>query len=333
MKTNKEDIRVLKSKHRLELVMQAAGEVFEVAAGNSDLWRSTSTPGLTVDIRRQLYEIKKPGMDAETGDVLTWLQVRYSWSFAMALKFLQNRAPDPMQAQPIPIVKTKNKVMPLSNEYIVRTVIYTDPITGRQDCGIDYRYDLMDDLQKRAIQILENAHLKPDWIIDYFSKSSVDVWFEMQKRPHRFTRIEDVGINKCGRCGTPFNWDLRDTYACAVQKEINIELDFDEVKKLNDAFGEIVVNAKEYMLGGFYLDSFWIIGDDDDDILCPDCAFKARKRYEALRLCLRSARRREESAAEEQRQLERERAEEEYHEREAEQERIEYEAYLKSESP
>lgn len=312
MKTNKDDIRLLKSKHRLELVMQEAGEIFEVDAEHSNQWRSKITPGLTVDIRLQLYEIKKPGIDAEKGDVLSWLQVRYSWSFAMALKFLQSRVPDPIQAQPAPTAKQKKKVVILPNEYIVKTVIYSDPATGRQDCGINYRYDLMDDWQKRAIQVLENVHLNPDWIINYFSKSSSDVMYEMQKRPRRFVRIEDIDIDKCGRCGASFNWDLRDTYACAVQKEINIELDFDEEKKARDAIGEIVVNAAEYKPGGFYLDSFWVTGEDDDDVFCPDCAFKARKRYEALRLCLRSARRREDAIAEERRQEDRTSLEVEY---------------------
>jgi len=67
MKTNKDDIRLLKSKHRLELVMQETGESFEVDSAKSDLWHSTLTHGLTVDIRRQRYEIKKPGADTEAG--------------------------------------------------------------------------------------------------------------------------------------------------------------------------------------------------------------------------------------------------------------------------
>jgi hypothetical protein len=96
--TNKDDIRLLKSKHRLELVMQEAGEIFEVDAANPDQWKSKNTFGLTVDTRRQMYEIKRPGMDTEAGDVLAWLQRRYTWNFPMAKKFLQRRAPDPRQA-------------------------------------------------------------------------------------------------------------------------------------------------------------------------------------------------------------------------------------------
>src|SRR5689334_18308685 len=106
MKTNKDDIRALKTKHRLELVMQEAGEIFEANPANAEQWVSRSTPGLTVDILRQIYEIKFPGKD-ESGDVIAWLKRRYSWTFGMAVKFLQKRPADPKRQEVSPAAKPK----------------------------------------------------------------------------------------------------------------------------------------------------------------------------------------------------------------------------------
>jgi hypothetical protein len=68
MKMNKDELRALKARHRIELLMQEAGEAFEVDAKNSDVWRSTITYGLTVDIRRQTYEINLP-IDCPSGSI------------------------------------------------------------------------------------------------------------------------------------------------------------------------------------------------------------------------------------------------------------------------
>lgn len=94
-KMTKDEIRALKKKHRLERVMQETGEVFEVDAKHSELWHSTTMAGLSVDITRQLFEIRRPGMDVQSGDVIAWLQLRYRWSFAYAMSFLQKRPADP----------------------------------------------------------------------------------------------------------------------------------------------------------------------------------------------------------------------------------------------
>jgi len=100
MKTNyKNDTPDLKAKHRLELVMQEAGESFEVDAANPDLWHSTITPGLTVDILRQEFEMKRPGMDSKWEDVIAWLRRYHNWTFIQAKTFLQKRPADPKRSE------------------------------------------------------------------------------------------------------------------------------------------------------------------------------------------------------------------------------------------
>jgi len=178
MKTNKDDIRALKSKHRLELVMQEAGESFEVDAAKPDQWHSKKTPSLIVDIRRQVYEIKKPGTDIESGDVFTWLQRRYAWTFGMAIKFLQKRAPDP-----------KQKTEP------VKTQIKSQIIRDDED-----EAKPLDKWQERALQIGGEKMRK------YFSKSWWDIATTMQYEDHRFMPIIALDVDECVSCGEEFNW-------------------------------------------------------------------------------------------------------------------------------
>lgn len=307
MKANKEDIRVLKSKHRLELVMQEAGEVFEVDAEHSDQWHSKTTPGLTVDIRRRLYEIKKPGMDSETGDVLAWLQRRYGWSFGMAVKFLQSCPPDPKsETQPAQVAKAKKKVMPLSSEYVIKTVLNKDPITGRQDYGIEYRYDLMDDLQRRALDAAG------DWVIKYFTKSSREIFEKMNEYPHGFKQVVNFEIRKCAHCEKPFSWQAvaEIAYAQEVVKWIGVAVSIEE--------GEVMGNLTAD--DGEEIDKLPI---DADFVICEECLRKIyAPHYMALDLCRRSARRREEVAEKERRRIERESEEQEERERERKEQRM-----------
>jgi hypothetical protein len=108
---SKIDIGSLKAKHRLELVMQEAGERFEIDPADPDQWHSLTTGGLSVDIRRQRYKIEMPGMDPKSGDVIAWLKHRYAWSFSMAISFLQSRAPDPGPAPHPARVETKSQII------------------------------------------------------------------------------------------------------------------------------------------------------------------------------------------------------------------------------
>ena len=312
MKTNKVDIRVLKSKHRLELVMQEAGEVFEADAEHSEQWHSKITPGLTVDIHRQLYEIKKPGMDAETGDVLAWLQLRYTWKFAMAIKFLQNRPPDPIQeTQPVKVKKTKQP-QPRQNDYVIISNYHVNPITGAESYGMDFNYSIMDDLQKRALDLWHDAY-------KYFDKSSNEVWGKIQDYPKRFKPMVDFDIDECANCKKRFNYKELGAIAYAEEKAEYVEV------YLTGDIDDIDIGAE------LSVDELLI---DQDFVICEQCLREIyAPHYAALKLVYRSARRRkeayEEERKEERRQFELEREEEE----EREQERLNYESYLKSESP
>lgn len=196
MKTQtKEEIKVLKSNHRLELVMQQeARESFETDAKKPDQWHSTITPGLTVDIRRQVYELARPGMDTESGDVLAWLQRHYGFTFKKAVSFLMARPSDP-----------KNTTQPAKVKKSAQVA------KKKQD---DFHYpdaNAMDEDQTRAFDL---AH---SWIEKYFSMSSSEIQLLINKTPQRFKKVIDLRVEKCASCETPFNWQLEGTFAYAQE--------------------------------------------------------------------------------------------------------------------
>ena len=59
MKMTNDEIRTLKKLHLLQSVMQEAGEKFIVDPSNTELWHSIITQGLTVNVRRQQFEVKE----------------------------------------------------------------------------------------------------------------------------------------------------------------------------------------------------------------------------------------------------------------------------------
>ena len=263
MKMTKEEIRALKKKHLLELVMQEAGEVFEVNPANPDQWQSTITPGLFVDIRRQIYEIKLPGKD-ESGDLFEWLKRRYSWTFGMVINFLQKRPADPKTKEPIKSTKKTKVKINLNDEWKMVSHIYTDPITGSKSYGIKYNREAMDELQKKAFEIAD------EWILDYFSKPSYELFSEIIEFPHRFKRTVDFDIEECANCETPFNWSNAETSAYACEENEYLETDF---------------------------------------VICEKCLrAKYAPRYRALNLAYRSACKRDEAWQEAERQRELEKA-------------------------
>lgn len=303
MKTNKEDIRLLKSKHRLELVMKETGETFEVDAEHPDHWHSRITPGLTVDIRRQLYEIKKPGMDTETGDVLTWLQFRRTWKFAMAIRFLQSRPPDPIQeAQPVKAKKTKQP-QPQQSDYVVTSNEYVNPETGERSRAFNYRYDLMDKDQQAALDLCPGNE---DWVIKHFNKSSRDMWYVMNEYPHRFKPVIDFQIEKCAQCETRFNWQDVRTVAFAQETQRWVNVIAENGDQTVEVEGQITADDLP-------VDELFI---DDNFVICEKCRAQKYVRYQALVLVRRSARKREEAIAQEQRLIESERSLENERERE-----------------
>lgn len=302
---NKVDTRKLKAKHRLELVMQDTGEKFDADAANPDLWHSVTTHGLTVDTKRQRYEYKRPGMDTEAGDVIAWIQLRYAWSFSMAIKFLQKRTPDPKQeTQPAKIAKRKQKKNQ-ENDFVTTTKIYTDPATGAESYAVSYNYEIMDNLQQRALDLWHGA-------VEYFDKSSETLWDKLQKYPHRFKQIVDSDIEKCASCETPFNWQNPGTFAYAQEEETypDFYAGCDDHEEL-----DIEVNIADPIFC------------DSDFVICEKCLRgKYTPRYKALKLVWRSAYKRKEAKQEEQRQRNHEAWLEAEREREREEERLNVEA-------
>ena len=190
MKTNnKDEIRALKSKHRLELVMQETGESFTVDSSDTNQWRSIRTPGLVVDITRQSYKISKPGMDPEAGDVIAWLQSRYNWTFNQAIKYLEARAPDPdLRALHPAEVESQNQ-----------------QIYHAED------KQPLDRWQKKALKI------GGDEVRKYFSNTWYEIFQLMGNLPTQFMPIIAIDIDECSECGDHFNWEDPKTTAYLFQ--------------------------------------------------------------------------------------------------------------------
>ncbi|MBI5951779.1 MAG: hypothetical protein HY865_08985 [Chloroflexi bacterium] len=303
-KMTPKEIKDLKAKHRLELVMQEAGERFEADPKSPDILRSAS--GLAVNTRMQTYEITRPGAKVESGDVLAWLQVRYSWSFAMALKYLQKRAPDPRQeVHPRPARGKRSTITYQQSDYVTVSNIYTDPETGAQSYGSNYNYNIMDELQKHALELWSG-------VVKYFDKSSDEVWQKILDYPSRFKPVIDFDVEKCANCEKPFNWQAGAIGYAQEKAEYISVVGCSDVDKV-----DITGNLAE-------VDELFI---DQDFVICESCLRGIfAPRYKALRLVYRSARRRKKAAEEERKQIERERAEEEEREREREEERMNIEA-------
>jgi hypothetical protein len=333
MKTNnKEDIRLLKSKHRLELVMQETGENLEVDAAKSDLWRSKNTPGLSVNVTRQLYELARPGMDTESGDVIAWLQSRYGWSFGKVITYLQKRKITKHEAAP---VKKKNKII-------------------RKD---EDKAKPLDHWQEKALEI------GGERIREYFSWSWDSLVMYIPD-----TRIEPVHAPSeeyCGRCGEQINWHFekilkpvfvsgnncfermhdgqipviaysikrRIDYSCVWLEGSNELKEVYDEAKLSDAMRKkinwAIANSFDSLI---YVTSVLFV-EEEDGIVCAKCACREYDFQIALKLCRTSAYRREEAEREEQSQRDCEAAIIAERERADEEERLNDELFLKSESP
>ncbi len=293
MKNNKDDIRTLKSKHRLELVMQETGERFEVDKAKPDQWRGMVTPGLVVDIRRQVYELVKPGMDTEAGDVLTWLQSRFSWPFAMAITYLKKRPADPKsETQP-----EKKKIEITRND--------EDDVRP------------LDEWQKNALLIGGERMRK------YFSWDWLALALYMPD-----TRIEATHApreTRCGKCGKRIEWHFEKISrpvlvsgnqcfervhegpipprAYSIKHRIDYSgMGLEGSKELKDVYDEADLSETlQKKINLAIADSFdallevtgALFVEDEDGIVCKDCAWVEYDFQEALALCEISARKRE----------------------------------------
>jgi len=275
MKTTKDETRALKNKHRLELVMQEAGEIFDGNSTTGELWLSASTPGLTVDTRRQIYEIKFPGKD-ESGDVIAWLKCRYSWTFSMAVKFLQKRPADPKR-QDLPTAARAAK-------------------KSRAARNIEDETKPIDHLQEEALQI------GGDRIREYFSWSHWDLVLYNLREEIRIDPTFAPQITQCQRCDKRFDW------LSALEKNL-MQIPVQHGYKLQHV-GPIPIVAysiKRYIetsdleLPGIVEALGTAFVEDENGVVCVECAVKEIKFQVALSLCERSARAREQAEEKEQR--------------------------------
>jgi hypothetical protein len=280
-KMTKTEIYELKKKHRLERVMQEAGEAFEADPKNSELWQSTITPGLVVDLRRQSWEINAPGMDKKTGDVIDWLKLRYSWNFGQIIKYLSRRPRDPKRKDPPQAAK---------QEHVPQIVNVGDDLQP------------VDDLQRRAL------NLAGDRIKDYFSWPFWKLVLYLRSVRIEAMQAPDFFHTHCDRCEELLNWEgeakkhleripVQFDYSLQYVGELPIiayaikhRVRLEDVGRLkgNDAITE-AINQIVDELENVYV-------EEEDGIVCRSCAWREYNFQNALVLVMRSAARREHEA-------------------------------------
>lgn len=290
MKANKRiDLKVLKSKHRLELIMQEAGERFEADPNNKDIWRSIDKSGLTVDIKHQRFEISKPGIEPESGDVYAWLKQRYGWSFNQAIRYLQNRPLDPKQAQEpqsAPVKQESNHTsvnLQSSSRYSSefrderkeQSGLFDTCVVARGE-SISYQYLLRpsDALQKRALE------LGGEEMRDCFTMNSSDLKTLRDLEPAHFIPFQDADIEVCDECESTIKWFWKEKPSFTHQ-EIFIPNSIAPGFKMVET---PQVYAYEYEVEG---EIFYI---------CKNCKRQKLYRREALNLLYQSALQRERQA-------------------------------------
>ena len=256
------ELRELKTKHRLELIMQEMGESFEADPIQKDMLRSTSTPGLSINPKNQTFELTSAGR-SESGDVFTWLRLRNHWTFPQALRFLKQRPPDPknltITLKPREAAK-KHPVSAFVNIYHE----HIDPQTGAQSYGLSYNWHLMDEWQRRAVE------LAGQWALKYFDMSSEAIWYSLREYPHRFRPIVDFSIDRCADCEKSFAWQEVGMIAFAQEEE-----------------RPLVIHAEPDT--GAELESEAVF-TDADFVICETCMReKYMKKYKAMFFCYKSA--------------------------------------------
>jgi hypothetical protein len=278
MKMTKDEIRALKLKHRLELViMQETGEDFEIDSKHPDQWHSKGTPGLTVDISRQIFDDRSQGK-ANSGDVIAWLRDYYSWTFEQAIRYLRNRPADPKREDlPKATKGRKNKNTSLAAGEVKP----------------------LDHWQEKALQ------LGGERIRKYFAWSSWD--FILSNEEIRIDPVIAPDITHCQHCNKRFDWiDLLDQnvdlvpelsgyrlehvgpipiIAYSIKRRLKVDISRLKQTEVQDALDELL-DAQN----GVFV-------EDEDGIICTDCASKELKFHLALSLCKRSAQGRERAEA------------------------------------
>ena len=268
--------------HHIENVMQELGETFNKS--NPEKWIGLVTPGLMVNIGKGTFELMRGGKTF-SGDLYDWLSKVKGYSFTAPIgkpsisRLLSNRKPDPKRkTQSAKITKSKQNQIQ-QNDYEIIAHDYIHPITGIRSYAGSYNYEIMDEYQQRAIELV-----KDKWVTKYFASSSDSLYYLMRDYPHRFKQTIDFSIEKCAHCETRFNWQSSNTCAYAKEEERTLE---------------VVSNDK----GAASMETYEAIFVDADYVICAECmrGYYA-PRYLALKLVRKSALKREEAQEEEQRQ-------------------------------
>lgn len=269
-----EEKKALKEKHRLELVMQESGEQFEQDAKRRELWRSITTPGLVVNIQRQVFDYS----DGPGGDVFTWLIQRNGWTFPQAIRYLQKRTSDPIQevkpqAQPTKAVhvmlrRHESKVRDLEKEQ-----------SGLYECGIGSRKGKtfffylpkpMDKLQEQALKI------GGEKMRDYFSWEAWKLREVRDGQYHRFQPVIELWIDYCEECEEPIQW---------------------ATKQKPQFSREPIPGTAEWRQIRIYpteVYAYRVIDEDEDSLtICENCKRRHENFYFALDLLYKSAYKRE----------------------------------------
>ena len=280
------DTRGLKAKHHLEKVMQELGEKFQA---NGEYWDSQTTPGLRVYLNQQAYEYQRPGMDKESGDVISWLRHRFNWSFKQTITYLKKRKPDPASDE---FRRAPNReVRSLVETFQATTLLseFSDPekeASGLyEECvacldGKTHHYYLLkpvDALQERALEI------GGEKIRDLFTWTSKEILLEKELQPSRFIPVQDMDISTCDECGNPLEWWWKQKPHYVHQEKASPGMTGIAWEKVR-VIEEPQVYAFEYEL---FEETFSI---------CENCKRKMINYREAMDLLYRSARKREREA-------------------------------------
>lgn len=292
MKMSKEDLRALKALHRLESVMMETGERFD------SQWQSTTTNGLKVDPELQIYQVTRPGMDIESGDVYSWLMRSYGWSFGMALRYLKSRPADDQQ-RPVGIVPAEDpKRKPAAYPQSSYESEYPDKEkedSGLFECGVSFRdgkhfYVYIprpaDAWQEKALDIggeeMRKCFALPSWEIAKLRDSQYT----------RFIPVQDTLIEDCEECGKPIDWFWTQPPNFAYKPIPGSGSSWEKVR----IYPEPQVFA-------------YLVDEGDDSVaICEDCKRKHINFYVALDCLYRSARKREAPERERRQKAEQEEA-------------------------
>lgn len=214
----REEKNALKRRHRIEMVMQEAGERFEVDKTDPQTWRAVTRPGLTVNTRTQTFTLSRPGMEFKSGDVITWVMFAFRLSFPQGMSYLQSRKADPIQeAPPLKSDDAKKTAPPKPSRHYIENETYRTDLeeTGLYDRGAGYRdgrsyyyYILkpVDRLQEEALEV------GGEGMREFFTWKVHELEAFMGDLPKRFKPVEDAEVLYCDECEEPISRSVPQTH-------------------------------------------------------------------------------------------------------------------------